>query len=148
MTFQNEIIELGLASIHCRNHNKTTRMANRGRTLSFYFWHCQVNIYKKWTWFLHYLADKPKNYTCHSNEVLTEKLLAKARISLGKVFQIALKYNFGVWKPIQTLKTWLKTSIRASLVLWNVTSEVRMEARSEIYSKFCIEYGSEGSRHD
>ena len=46
------------------------------------------------------------------------------------------------------LKTVKKSCLEIALVLWNATSEVKMEARSEISMKFCIKYGSAGSFHD
>ena len=46
------------------------------------------------------------------------------------------------------LKTVKKSCLEIALVLWNATSEVKMEARSEISMKFCIKYGSAGFFHD
>ena len=40
-------------------------------------------------------------------------------------------------------KIWLwclEANLETTLVLWNAASEVKMEARSEILSKFCIKY--------
>jgi len=62
-------------------------------------------------------SEEAKHLVSHSCEVLRVKLLSLVRNSSGKFFQIALKYKVVIWRPIQRLKTLLKTPKKAALVL-------------------------------